>query len=176
MKKIILSVIMLVSLLTMAQETPANKFFESHSGKEGYSSVYITKYMFELFSKVSNNEEDKEFKEVTSKLKSIKILTVDSLTNINNQKTFEKELSSILRNSEYKEMMVIKDGAQTVKFIINEKNDKISEFLMMIYGGDKEPVLIFLEGDINLKKISKLSKTMNVDGFQYLDNIDKKGK
>ena len=173
MKNIILSAIMLMGLLTMAQETPANKFFETHSGQEGYTSIYITEYMFELFSKVSNEEEDKEFKEVTSKLKSIKILTIDSVQNINNQGKFEKELSSILLKAEYKEMMIIKDGAQTVKFLLNEKDGKISEFLMMVYGGNEEPVLIFLEGDIDLKNISKLSKTMNVSGFEHLDKIDK---
>ena len=173
MKNIILSAIMLVSVLTMAQETAANKFFETHSGQEGYTSVYITEYMFDLFSKISNEEEGREFKEVTSKLKSIKILTIDSLQNVKENGLFVKELSSGPFKTQYKELMIIKDGPQTIKFLLNEEGGKISEFLMIIYGGSKEPVLIFLEGDIDLKNISKLSKTMNVNGFEYLDNIEK---
>ena len=170
--KFLILVILLIPFLTMAQETPANKFFEKYSGQEGYTSVYITKYMFELFAKISNEDDDKEFKDVTSNLNSIKILTIDSALNTKNERKFDKELSSLLPRSTYKDLMIVKDGKQTVKFLINEKNDKISEFLMIVYG-DSDPVLIFLEGDIDLKKVSKLSKTMNVNGFEYLDNVDK---
>ena len=165
--------ILLMPILTMAQETPANKFFEKYSGLEGYTSVYITKYMFELFAKISNDDEEKEFDEITSKLTSIKILTIDSALNAKSNRKFDKELSSLLPKSDYKDLMIVKDGKQTVKFLIKEKAGKISEFLMIVYG-EGDPVLIFLEGDIDLKKVSKLSKTMNVNGFEYLDNVDKK--
>ena len=173
--KFLILVILLIPFLTMAQETPANNFFEKYSGTEGYTSVYITKYMFELFAKITNDEENKEFNEITSNLNSIKILTIDSALNVKNERKFDKELSSLLPKSDYKDLMIVKDGKQTVKFLINEKDGKISEFLMIVYG-DGDPVLIFIEGDIDLKKISKLSKTMNVEGFEYLDNVDKKDK
>jgi hypothetical protein len=171
--KFLILVILLIPFLTMAQETPANTFYEKYSGQEGYTSVYITQYMFELFAKINNDEEDKEFKEITSKLNSIKILTIDSALNVKSNRSFDQELLSSLPETIYKDLMVIKDGKQTVRFLINEKKNQISEFLMVVYG-DGDPVLIFLEGDIDLKQVSKLSKTMNVDGFEYLENVDKK--
>lgn len=169
MKSIILSAFMLISILTNAQQTPANKMFEKYSGQEGYTSIYITKYMFDLFSKVNTEEEDKEFKDVTSKLTAIKILTADNESN----SKFNDEFAEILKIPAYKEMMVIKDGKETIKFLIHEANNKISEFLMLVYGDDA-PVLIFLEGDIVLKDLSKLSKTMNVNGFEHLDKVEEK--
>lgn len=162
---------MLFSMMTMAQQTPANRFFDKYSGQEGYTSVYITQYMFDLFAKVANESEDKEFHEITSKLKAIKILTIDSALNAQQENAFEKALISALPPNQYKEMMIVKDGKETVKFLLNEKNGKISEFLMIVYG-DSDAVLITLEGDIDLKKISKLSKTMNVDGFEHLEKIE----
>lgn len=175
MKNIILVAILLISSLAMAQQTHSNRLFDKYSGQEGYTSIYITHYMFELFAKIANEAEEKEFQDITTNLTSIKILTIDSALNAQNDHTFDEEISSQLPKDIYKELMVIKDGKQTVKFLINEKNDKISEFLMTVYG-EGDPVLIFLEGDIDLKQVSKLSKTMNVSGFEYLDHVDKQEK
>jgi hypothetical protein len=44
----------------------------------------------------------------------------------------------------------------------------------MTVDGLASPVLIYLEGDINLKHISKLSKSMKIDGFEHLEKIDEK--
>ncbi|NOZ34784.1 MAG: DUF4252 domain-containing protein [Chlorobi bacterium] len=173
MKHLTIAFFMLISIWTTAQETQAVKFFNKYSGQKGYTSVYITKYMFDLFAKISNDTEDKEFHEITSKLNAIKILTLDSALNAKNSIKFNKELLQNLPKSIYKQLMIVKDGKQTVNFLINKKNDKISEFLMIVYG-EGDPVLIMLEGDINLKNIAKLSKTMDVNDFKYLEKIDKK--
>lgn len=171
MKNIFLSAFLLVSILVNAQQSPANELFETHSGQEGYTSVYITKYMFELFAKITNEEDQKEFTDITSKLESIKILTIDSALNVKEDFAFDQEITTLIKSNNYKELMIVKEGKETIKFLINEKNDKISEFLMSVIG-DGNSVLIFLQGDINLKQISKLSKTMNVSGFKHLDKID----
>jgi len=47
----------------------------------------------------------------------------------------------------------------------------IEEFLMTI-DSPKEAVFIFLEGNIDLEEISRLSRTMNIEGFEHLENID----
>ncbi len=69
--------------------------------------------------------------------------------------------------------MVIKEKDQDVKFLINEKDGKIIE-LLLIAGGKDENVLISIKGNINLKNISKLSKSMNINGLEHLEEIDKK--
>lgn len=171
MKRIIIIIGLLIPVIMNAQESQLNAFFDKYSGKDGYTSVYITKFMFELFAKIDNDSEDKEFKEATSKLTAIKILTVDSVKNANAQIKFKNELMSVLPKTIYKELMIVKDGSETITFLINEQNSKISEFVMTVEGGG-DPCLIFLEGDINLKSISKLSKTMNVKGFEHLDKVE----
>lgn len=66
--------------------------------------------------------------------------------------------------------MIVKDGSETITFLIHEKKSVISEFVMLIE--EKEEVaLIFLEGDIDLNRLSKLSKSMKVTGFEHLDKI-----
>ena len=46
----------------------------------------------------------------------------------------------------------------------------------MVLGGEHEFLLLSLVGDIDLKQISKLSKSMDIDGFQNLEKLDKNNK
>ena len=174
MKKITLYIIALtIPVLLSAQSSQVEKIFTKYSGTEGYTSVHITKYMFELFAKIADEKEDQEFKDITSKLTGIKILTLDSATNVKRRQDFYKEIVGSLSKTEYKDLMIIKEGNEEVKFMIREIDDKISE-LVMIVGGKGEAVLIVLLGDINLKQISKLSKSMDIKGFEHLDKMDDK--
>jgi len=172
MKKIVIMLIVLLSpVWLLAQNSQLSKFFDKYSGQEGYTSVYITKYMFELFAKISDEQEDKEFKELTSNLNSIKILTADSLMEVRNGGKFQKELLRILPKTDYKDLMIIKEGKQDIRFLIREEKSKITELVMIVTGED-DPVLMFLEGDINLKNISKMSKSMKIKGFEHLEKVD----
>lgn len=171
MKKVNLIVLFMLPFFAFAQNSQLNAFFDKYSGQEGYTSVYITKYMFQLFEKVSDEKEDKEFKDVTSKLDAIKILAVDSAASESAKRTFKNELLQQLPKALYKDLMVIKDGKKEITFKIREENNKISELLMLVVGPN-ESALIFLEGNIDLKKISKLSKTMKIDGFEHLEKVD----
>ncbi len=170
-KTIIMLLVVLSPVWLMAQNSKLNDFFDKYSGQEGYTSVYITKYMFELFAKISDEQEDKEFKEMTSKLNAIKILVADSLKELRNGGKFQKELLQILPKTNYKDLMIVKEGRQNIRFLIREEKSKISE-LVMIVTGDDDPVLMFLEGDIDLKSISKMSKSMTIKGFEHLEKVD----
>ena len=172
MKKILFSLLVLVfPVLLTAQSSQVEKLFNQYSGKEGYTSVHITKYMFEMFAKVANEEEDKEFKEVTTQLNAIKILTLDSETNAKRGQDFYNEISKALSIPDYKDLMIVQDGDEEIKFMIKESGDIISE-LVMIIGGEDEGVLISLMGDINLKTISKISKSMDLKGLKHLDKVN----
>ena len=174
MKKIILGIVAItLSIAAMAQTNAVDRLFDKYADKDGYTSVLVTKYMFQLFEKVASDKDDKDFKEITRKLTGIKILTIDSAVNVKRGHSFYKEIISSLPTSEYKDLMVIKEKGQEVKFMIREDNGKISE-LLMVAGGD-DAVLIALQGDIDLKQVSKLSKSMNIKGFERLDKVhDKK--
>ena len=173
MKKAILIFLTIITpLLTIAQSGAINKIFDKYSGKEGYTSVIVTKAMFDLFEAVSNDASDKDFKDITSKLNSIKILTRDSEGKTNAGNDFYKEMIRSFTSPEYQDLMTINDGGEEVKFMIRKKADEIIELIMVVGGSD--PCLIALDGDINLKQVSKLSKSMNLKGFEHLNNVSGK--
>jgi hypothetical protein len=173
MKKILFIFIMLVPNLVFSQKSQLNQFFDKYSGQDGYTSVYITKYLFEMFAKLNTDKEEHDFKDATNKLESIKILTVDSALNSNLKINFSNELKKILPRNEYKDLMVVREGKKQINFMIRETNGKISELVMTVIG-ENQPLLIMLEGDIDLAKISKISKSMKIDGFENLEKVDDK--
>jgi len=163
-------IIWMLPLFSPAQNSALNDLFEKYSGKEGYTSVYITKYMFSMFKDVENKTEENEFEDIAAKLNFIKILTFDKADETAKE-NFSKELQSKLPKSSYKEIMVIKEGAETITFLFKEGSNKNSELVMLVNGSD-EPVLLFMEGDLKTSDLSKLSKTMNIDGFEHLKEAE----
>ncbi len=170
MKKIILiCIVAFLPVLGFAQSSPIDELFDKYSGKEGFTSVYITSYMFSMFTDLETD--DPEFDQLMQNLKGIKILATDD--SYSGSVNFYKEIIDKIPLSEYKELMVIKEKGQDVKFLINEKDGKITE-LLLIAGGEDENAIISIQGNIDLKNISKLSKSMQIEGLEHLNEIDKK--
>jgi len=163
--------LMALPLLISAQ-SPADAMFDKYSGEEGFTSVYITQHMFSLFADVETDEDEDGFLELVKNLKCIKIISVDEESpELNKSVNFFKELMEDFPEGKYEELMVVKKKDQDVKFYILKEDGKIIE-LLMIVGGVEDNALISIQGDIDLKTISKLSKTMNIDGMENLDEIE----
>ena len=171
MKKIFLSFCALcLSLILHAQSGPVEDMFNKYSEKPGFTVVSISSKMFGMFA---NKETDKkEADDIISRLKSIKILSVeDSLLNKN--LNFYTELSKKLDLSVYEELMVVKSGPDVTKFLIKQSGNIISE-LLVITGGPAGNSLISIKGELNLKNISDLSKSLDMQELKSLDKIEKK--
>ena len=169
---ILITYLLALPFVTFGQTSATDKLFDQYSGKKGYTSVYITHHMFDLFSKIETDEEDEEFMDVVSGLNGIKILTLsDEFQTPEKSLRFYKMIQESLPENEYKELMIVKEEEEEVKFFIREKGDKITE-LLMIVKDKKESLFLTLSGDIDLKKISKLSKSMKIDGLEHLDKIE----
>jgi hypothetical protein len=171
MKKIFLSLIALYLVIAVqAQSNPVEEMFNKYSEKQGFTVVSISSKMFSMFA--NKETENKNEDEVISKLKSIRILTVeDSLLNKN--LNFYSELSKKLDFSVYEELMVVKEGPDITKFLIRQTGDIITE-LLVITGGPGGNSLISIKGSLNLKNISDLSKSLDMQELKSLDKIEKK--
>jgi len=91
MKKIFLSITALcMTLMMQAQSNSVDEMFNKYSEKQGFTVVSISSKMFSMFA--NKDAENKDADDIISRLKSIKILTVeDSLLNKN--LNFYSELS-----------------------------------------------------------------------------------
>ena len=174
MKSITFIAGLLILTAGLQAQSIMDKLYDKYSGVEGYTSVYISKYMFDMFR---NNETDaktgEDMEQLLSKLNCIKILVTDDDPETPTPVNLYQEIMKVIPSSPYKEIMVVKEKDQDIKFYAKEDKGKVIELLLVI-GGKEESVLISIQGDIDMKNISKLASSMNIEGMENLDKIEKK--
>ncbi len=162
------AMLMWTTVLT-AQKTPVDDLFDKYSERDGFTVVSISGKMFSMFSdreKPADNEG-----KVISNLKSILILSVADST-LNERINFYKELENKMDFNIYEELMVVKEGKNTTKFLTIQKGEIIKE-LLVITGGPSGNSIISIKGDFNLKALSELSETTGIQELEKLDKVDK---
>jgi len=164
-------ILIMISLSVFAQKNPVDKLFEKYSGKDGFTTILISSKMFSMFSEMETG--DDEINNMISNIESIKILTTEDESLLDPGINFYKEIMDELSIDEYEELMVVKEKDQDIKFLVKEKEDIIVELLLVI-GGKENNALISIRGIIDLKSISRLTKSLNVQGLDELERIDEK--
>ena len=169
MKRTLIGGLLVVFTLTaFSQQSAVDKVFEKYSGKEGYTTVYISSFMFNLLNSLEvDDPEYNEFKKATSGINSIKILTQDG----DGSASFASELLNMLPRNEYKDMMVVKDQEEEVLFLAKESGGKITEFLLIVSGGGDD-ALIAIQGDIDLESISSIASGLDMPGLENLEDLE----
>lgn len=179
MKKVVLTIAMFafVSLAFNAYaQSPTDALFEKYGAKDGFTTVHVTKELFSLFAEISQESDDaevQEINEVVSGLEYIRILMYDASDSLNADvlEDFKSELNSV-KLKDFTELMTVKEGSEMVKFMIRKEGNKIKELLLLINQPD-EAGFISIKGNIDLKSIAKLSKSMNINGLDKLQKLDK---
>lgn len=175
MKKItgIFIICLIPAFAVQAQNDAISQLFDQYYDNEAFTKVSVSSKMFELFTKIEpGDENEEEVLKAISQLEGLKVLAADS---IGNSKTMYNDVVKKVSGGGYEELMEVKDSNENMKFMIKEKDGIISE-LVTVVGGNKSFALISLYGIIDLKNISKLSKSMNIKGMEYLKNVDDKQK
>jgi hypothetical protein len=181
MKKLILMIAALVMvslpLQTFSQST-TDALFEKYGAKDGFTTVHITKELFSLFGEIAEDAEGDDIddlKEVVDGLEYIRILMYEnSADNKYADETtltsFKNDLNDVqLKN--FAELMTVREQDEVVKFMIRKDGKVIKELLLLI-NQDDEAGFISITGNINLKSIAKLSKTMDIKGLEQLQKMD----
>ncbi|ELR73559.1 hypothetical protein C900_02644 [Fulvivirga imtechensis AK7] len=173
MKKVIILIVGVMITVQLNAQDAISKFFNKYESDTDFTHVSITSRMFGLFTNMEmQTQEDQEIMDAISKLKGLKILAKNNTTK---GKELYKEAFTLIPKTEYDELMSVRDEDRDMKFMIKEKNGKISE-LLMVMGGDKEFFILSLFGEIDLKQISKISRAMDIDGLDKLQKLDDKKK
>ncbi len=158
-----------IGFSSFAQNNAIDKFFSKYSDMDDFTTVTISSKMFALVTMIEGEtEEDQEILDCISQLTSLRILTTD-------RTEMFSELSKVaekIPTKEYEELMSIHEKDEDVLFLIKEDGKVITELLILAYGEGQEFVIISLTGIIDLDKISKLSKGMNVGGLEHLEKIE----
>ncbi len=153
--------------LMFGQESKMKDFLDKYSDREGYTSVYISKFMFDMLRNVDIDIEDDEAEDILKNLNSIIILTKEGEA----EDCFRNEMNKLLPKDNYQTLMRIKEDGQDVTFMAKEEKGRIKEFVMIV-DAPEDPTLIYINGDITPEQLSNLSKTINIAGLEKLDSLE----
>ena len=170
MKKLIIIILMTGFAGSLqAQNDAISKFFTKYAEDENFTLVNVTKRMFSLFSEIDADDPDsKEAMNAISKLDGLRVLALDDSTR---SLALYKEALTLIPKKDYEELMTVRHEDQDLQFLIKESGSKIVE-LLMVAGGNDGFFIVSLVGDIDLSQMSKISSSMNIDGFENFKHLD----
>lgn len=162
MKKLILSLVLLIPLMVMAQEgSPIDKLFNKYANRDGFTTVNISG---KLLSFASNFDDSKSKEtEMLAKLSGIRILSVEN-KDLNKDLNFYKELEAngFFKNHNYEVLMEVTEKNEVVRFYGRSgEKGKLSELLLVVGGDDN--TLISIRGVIDPDDIGKITGSLNLD-------------
>ncbi len=170
-------VIAIAPLFTFAQST-----FDKFADMDDVSVVTVNKKMFSLMGKVSGEtDEAKEYISLVNSLDNLRVLATENASIAADMKA---KVASYLKSANLSELMSVKDKEGNVKIYIREGKDEdhVKELFMFIDGisthmkdeeRKPEAVIVSITGDIDLNKISELTKEMNIPGGDHLKKANK---
>lgn len=168
MKKIITLFTALLIVGAMNAQSIISTEFSDYETNENFTRVSISKKMFEIIANLDPDDaEEKDLIDSVSKLDGLKIIVADSSENP--KALFDQTMKRL--PSRFEELMTVNDEAEHIVFMIDEKDGRVKE-LIMVMKGDDEFVMLSLFGDIDLKEIAKISRQMNIDHLDKLENLE----
>lgn len=151
------------------QNDAIDRFFQSYQENEDFTMVFVSPRMFQMVSKVIEGQDDEDIKDLVKDIKGLKILSteVDPLTYYN-------EASKMIPTESYEVLMTVRDKGSNVRFLTKESSGDVIEELLLLVGGEDNFTLMSFVGTLDLNKIAKLAKKIDIDGAEFLENLENK--
>jgi hypothetical protein len=160
--------LLLLGAGAFAQEDAIGQFFGKYVDDPRFTVVSVSPRMFRLLSKVRWDTIPSDLKQTVASLHSLRVLSTDA-TPLH----FFKEAWALIDHKQYEELITVRGNKDNVRFLIKEKDDKISELLMIAADEDGFTLMSFV-GDIDLDKLSRLSADLDIKGMENLKNVKRK--
>lgn len=154
------------------QADAIEKYFSKYKDDERFTMVYVSPKMFQMISKIGESADeniDPEIIDMVSNLKGLQILT----TKVNPEAIYQEAISEINTN-EYEELLTVRSEGDDVKFMVKDSDGgNIVQELLLLVGGDEFVMMSFV-GEIDLRLMGRLAKTIDVKGANHLDKLGQK--
>ena len=183
--------LILILLIITSSWLSGQSIFERYANNDDVTLVSISPNMFKMLGQMSLSLEDpeaQEYLEMVTSINNFKVLVSsdqgisNEMLNWVNQQVLKQDLD---------ELVSIKDQVTDITFYVKEgkKEDYVEQLLMYvnekvnsgiekpnlnIKGIEIKAIVMLLEGNINLNKISKLTDQMNLPGGDLLRKAQKK--
>jgi hypothetical protein len=143
-----------------AQSKALDALQRKYKGSEESLSLHVNGHLLRLLVWFDGNEQDAEVKELVKGVKNVRVLKLPKNQRGINLQEF-KSLKAHIRKESFDELMTFRSDDSNVDILIKEKNDLISELLLL--ANDKDDfVVMALRGKIDLDKVFKIAGKVKV--------------
>lgn len=168
----IIILILFVSSSSFGQADAIESYFSQYKDDDRFTMVYVSPKMFQMLSKVGAAAEediDQEVIDMVSNLKGLKILTTE-----HNADEIYAEAIAKINTSAYEELLTVRSEGDNVKFLVKDSDGgNIVQELLLLVGGDEFVMMSFV-GEIDLRLVGKLAKSIDMKGANHLEKLDHK--
>lgn len=147
MKKLIILLLMLSPLAVSAQNDAYKTLFDDCVGRDGYSTVQVSKDMLRIM--------DSDYNLALASIDGVMSITFNS-DDPAAVEAFRKRCDLMLDRSGLSVMVSTNDGTQAVKIYTSTVEDKIKEVIVLTCS-PSETVVVDVVGNLTLKQISRLN-------------------
>jgi Tfp pilus assembly protein PilV len=151
--------ILLMIVLSVAglKAQSVEKLIEKYSTNKNFEYVSISKGLFNLTQWLGGSNIDKDTKEVLGRIKSMKILTLNTTNNSQTKASFQQELNNLLKRGSYEQMMETRNKADQ-STVYGFTDSKGVAHLLIIVKNDTEMSLIVMKGNLTHEDLEKIAK------------------
>ena len=150
--KRIMTLVALILIVAAAQAQTLQSLFEKYSEDERFTYVTVGNGMMNLASKFGGNE--KNNKEMMSKMKSIKILTLSDEANSSIMKTVIQELDKVVQTGNFETAVEARDKGERVH-IYYRVSGKDNADMLIVTKEKSELSLIWISGKMTKDEMMK---------------------
>lgn len=173
--KTLMTMALVVMVYALSAQTAIDDLYKRYAGKEGFTSINISPEMFGMLASFDMNDSSDQVQDaqnVMEQLSGLKMLVYEPEDGASND-AFMDELRTLSASKAYTEMMSVDSEDEVVKFLAKKGDDgRVSEMLMIVLE-DGEAVVMSMTGSLDMKSISQISKSLDIDGMEKLDDLDK---
>jgi hypothetical protein len=173
MRKLILSLVLVLSTSTFFAQSVFDKFED----QESVTAFIVNKKMFTLLSKMKvEDKESQQYVNLIKKLDNLRVFVTQSDKKADEMKAVSDKY---IKTAGLEELMKINDKGKSVRIYVRSgsTDSQIKELMMFVEGSGKEDtVLMSLLGDFDLNELSVLTDKMNLPGGDDLKKASKGSK
>ncbi len=170
MKRMLLSFIVAACVVSIyGQKNSLDDFFNSYSGRDGYTIVTINGNLFGL---LKNFDEDADLGDMDKKITSIRIISREK-ENTFAADNFLSELKGAMKRGNYEELITVKEHDSDLRFMVRTEGEVIVEVLVVASG--EEDAVIQIQGRLTREDVTRMSEKHG-EHLALLETLETSGK
>ncbi len=171
MRNLILILVMILFGLQTNAQSDLSRLAQQYKGNDAVTSINIGPAVLGILASMSSDEEVDELNDAISNFEGIRILAFDSEGADAESMAFYRDAQALVSSGNFEELMTVESTEETVKFMVQREQDRISNLVLIAQDMD-DCVVMQIKGDIDLEALGNISGDIDITGFDQLKKLD----